>query len=124
MIGLLASLWSHGVQASDCVNDRSLVVTAPRSGAHTFHDSIAVRGFICQNYPFVLVKNETTNRSFLTDTIPSCSTNGCVYSFTTFVRDLAVGTNEISAGIPSDDGPAAVRLEIVRTALAFLFPKN
>lgn len=94
------------------------MVTAPRPGARTLNDTIAVRGFLCQDYHLVLVRNKTTDRTILTNTDALCDREGCIYTFATFMNDLALGENELAAVVPDQDPPVEVRITVLRTALA------
>lgn len=118
LIGIAFFLCPFWAEGWDCPAGGELIVTAPRSGAHTFNDTIAVRGFLCGQYPVVLVQNRTTQKAVLTDTDESCSSKRCVYTFATFISDLALGENDLQATVPGKDPPLEVRVQVIRTALA------
>ena len=120
MIGLVLSLCpgpSWG-ETGGCPEEGILVVTAPRPGARTSSDSIAVRGFLCQDYHLVLVTNRTTERSVIASTDRLCDGGGCVYTFATYIRDLALGENDLTALVPGQDPPIEVSVRVLRTAFA------
>lgn len=108
------------VLAADCTADRRIVVTYPRSGIRTYGDAISLRGFLCQNYPLIVVRNITTKKSMLTETREVCEDGQCVYPFAAFVEDLAPGTNELQAIIPGRSPPLSVSIQVIRTVLADL----
>ena len=116
---LIALLIPCGAWGWDCAEDGKMVVVAPRSGIRTQRDSIAVRGYLCQDYQVVLVKNTTTKKITMASTDEFCRENeGCVYTFAVFVDDLAMGTNELTAAIPGLQPPIEVHLSVIRTAFA------
>lgn len=115
LIGLLA--WNSAF-GWDCPGKGELIVTAPRAGAHTFNDSIAVRGFLCEDYQLVVVRNRTTETSVLTNTDEVCEGGICVYTFAAFMDDLALGVNDLEATVPGIDPPMEATVQVIRTALA------
>lgn len=115
LIGLLA--WNSAF-GWDCLKEGELVLTSPHTGAHTFNESIAVRGFLCQDHHFVVVRNRTTETSVLTNTDESCEGGVCIYTFAALVDDLALGVNDLQAVVPGLDPPMEVTVQVVRTALA------
>ncbi len=112
------------LRANECSSTTPLIITTPREGTKTLNDGVAVRGFLCDNHPFVMVQNLTTQQSILTDTNEVCDHEGCIYPFMTFIDDLVVGSNDIVAQIPTEnsdeDGIETIHVEVVRTALACL----
>ncbi len=105
-------------QAGDCEGDRTIILTSPQTGAKTMFDAITVRGFLCENFPLIEVRNETTDRSTTTMTTEVCDRHECTYEFAVPVRSLVLGTNQIRALIPGEDPPIEVKLDVVRTAFA------
>ena len=104
--------------AWECGSDKSFAVTYPRSGVSTYGDAISLRGFICHNFPIIVVKNVTTDKSVLTETKEICESGRCVYPFAVFVEDLAMGKNDLQATVPGREPPLEIHVEVVRTALA------
>jgi hypothetical protein len=122
LIGISAPLvvWAYPTEGWDCPREEVLVVTAPRAGARTFRDFVTVKGFLCEKSYIVEVKNVTTRQLVMTDTDEVCEASHCVYTFSTSVRGLALGRNELTATVPGHDPPVEVRFEVIRTALAGL----
>ncbi len=106
---------------SDCHQGLALVLTNPQSGARTLHDSITVRGYLCESPPVILVKNMTTSKTLMSATDKICSRAGCTYHFAVPVRGLAMGANKITATVPGENPPMEASTEITRTALAGLY---
>lgn len=124
---ILISILTVGIPGTGwgwaCPPDTNLVVLSPQSGLHTMRNRVAIRGYLCQTYNLVLVKNETTEASFIADTERTCSStrDDCVYTFMAIVDDLAIGSNELTARILNQNAGDEVHVEVVRTALASLF---
>jgi hypothetical protein len=116
-ISPLSTAW-----AKDCEGEGQLFITSPREGDYTLNSGVSVRGYLCSNYQFVLIKNRTTESATLTDTMETCDQDGCVYTFSAFVRGLALGANELTASIPGqeDENSIEASVEVIRTALAML----
>jgi hypothetical protein len=114
MIGLMVG-GPMTVMAADCVPGEGLIVTAPRDGARTMNPSITIRGYVCDNYPLITIRNRTTSLEVITETREICEGSECTYHFAAPVRELALGENRITAEVPGSD---AVEIEVVRTALA------
>ncbi len=104
-------------QAADCGRGEGLIVTAPRDGARTMNPSITIRGYLCNNYPLITIRNRTTSLEVITETSKICDGSECTYHFAAPVRELALGENKITAEIP---GNVVVEIEVIRTALAGL----
>ena len=115
---LIFLLIPWGVWGWDCPLEETMVITAPRSGIRTYRDSIAIRGFFCEKIHYVVVKNDTTERSTLTDTDEVCDGEDCIYTFSTLVNGLAMGSNRLTATVPGHDPPIEIHIEVIRTALA------
>ncbi len=116
---LIAIMASSAAWGWDCPDQEKIVVLAPRSGVRTQRDSISIRGYLCQNYRVVLVKNTTTKKIAMTGTDELChGKEGCIYTFAVYVDDLAMGTNELTATIPGLHPPIEVHLSVIRTAFA------
>ncbi len=92
-----------------------MVIIAPHTGVTTYAKTIAVRGFLCENSRQIIVRNKTTSQMTMAETTPHCEDSQCVYSFAALVRDLAPGTNQLTAA--TLDGTTMIDLEVVRTAL-------
>lgn len=84
----------------------------------TYYKTIAVRGFLCQNYQFVVVRNTTTEATAIADTHETCDEGLCSYTFIILMNDLAWGVNEFKALVPDQDPPVEFDFEVTRTALA------
>lgn len=84
----------------------------------TLHNAVTVRGFLCENFPYVLVRNETTDRTAYAQTDAECHGSACTYRFAVPMRELAPGSNQIKATIPGKKPPIEVEVEVIRTALA------
>lgn len=108
------------VWSADCSSGEVIVLVSPRAGMKTLHDAVTVRGFLCESHPYVLVRNETTNKSAFAQTDQECHGNSCTYRFAVPMRGLAPGSNQIKAIIPGEDPPIEVEVEVIRTALALL----
>jgi len=81
-------------------------------------DAITIRGFLCENFPLIEIRNETTDRGTTSMTTEVCDRHECTYQFAVPVRSLALGSNKIRALIPGEDPPIEVKVEITRTAFA------
>lgn len=111
-------VWPYAPAGWECPGEEVLVVTAPRAGARTFRDFVTVKGFLCEKSYIVEVKNVTTRQLIVTDTDEVCEESQCVYTFSTSIRGLALGRNELTATVPGHDPPVEVHFEVIRTALA------
>ena len=116
LIGMLAAWGPAAWAASDCAGPE-LVVTAPRNGYKTLYAAVTVRGYLCRNYPLIMIRNETTNVETFTETREVCDTSECRYHFAAPVRELVLGENHITAVIPGEE-EFEVAIEVIRTALA------
>lgn len=103
--------------AADCHADHPLVVTSPHAGAMTFSKTIAVRGFLCDAYQLVMIRNKTTSKSAVGDTVKTCDGKDCVYSFRVLMGDLIWGVNQLEVLVPDQDPPVSYDIEVTRTAL-------
>lgn len=120
LISLFGLFQTPAVWSADCSAGDVIVLTSPRAGLKTLHDAVTVRGFLCERHPYVLVRNETTNKSAFAQTDEDCRGNSCTYRFAVPMRGLAPGSNQIKATIPGEDPPIEVEVEVIRTALALL----
>jgi hypothetical protein len=114
MIILLIAGMAAPAGASDCGPGAGLTVTAPRDGARTLSPSITIRGYVCEDYPLITIRNKTTSLEVITETKEVCEGSECVYHFAAPVRELALGENRITA----ETGDETVEIEVIRTALA------
>ncbi len=97
-----------------------VILTNPAQGARTFHDSIMVRGYLCESHPVIQIKNQTTSKTMFAATDKVCDRSGCTYHFAVPVKGLAMGANRITATVLGQTPPLEVTTEITRTALAEL----
>jgi hypothetical protein len=102
-------------RSTDCAPGEGLIVTAPRDGARTMNPSITIRGYVCDNYPLITIRNRTTSLEVITETSEVCEGKVCTYHFAAPVRELALGENLITAEVSGDE---IVEIEVIRTALA------
>lgn len=100
--------------AADCSGGETIIVTSPRAGTRTYYDGITVRGFLCENFPLIEVRNETTHKTSTILTTEICDKRVCTYHFAAPMRSLALGANHIKAKIPGED--IEVEVEVLRTA--------
>ena len=111
---LIALMGVNSAFAADCQEGEPLVLTSPRAGARTLNDGVTVRGYLCDNFALIEVRNETTHKASTVVTTEVCSKRQCTYHFAAPMRSLALGTNHIKAMIPGED--IEVEVEIVRSA--------
>lgn len=120
LISFIGLSWTPVAWSAECPTGEVIVLTSPRAGMKTLHDAVTVRGYLCENYPYVLVRNETTDKSAFAQTDEECDGDSCTYRFAVPMRNLAPGSNQIKAAIPGEDPPIEVEVEVIRTALALL----
>lgn len=102
--------------------EETLFITAPASGFRTARDSVMFRGYLCDDHPLVELLNTTTHASTLITTKETCTHEGCVFGFMTFVENLTLGTNHFVASVPGSNPLIEEDVDVIKTALTFLGP--
>lgn len=92
-----------------------MVIWSPRPGESVNSALVALRGFLCEPFPVIVVDNRTTHRTQVVDTTPLCEGSDCVYAFAALVKNLVPGPNHLIARTP--DGRYEVAVEVIRSAL-------